>query len=94
MWGARGGVLTNRQTEKAGKPNKQTNNHFNQRGTGAVSRGERNIHQLVLVVLVAKGGNLISRGLFSFCCCCFFLIAGNERVLMELKRGLKHGERA
>lgn len=74
-------ILTNRQTEKASKQDKQTDNHFNQQrnqsetGGGAgggggmltISRREGNIHQLVLVVLVAKGGNCIFRGLFIFC---------------------------
>lgn len=32
-----------------------------------ISRREGNIHQLVLVVLVAKGGNCICGGLFIFC---------------------------
>lgn len=63
-------ILTNRQTEKASKQDKQTDNHFNQQrnqsetgggGMLTISRRERNIHQLVLVVLVAKGGNCTDR---------------------------------
>lgn len=68
-----------------------------------VSRREGNVHQLVLVVLVAKGGNCIFRGLFVYSF--FFRAAGSECERRKLgvdtksgsedllQRARKHGER-
>lgn len=57
-------LTTKRQTEKAGKRTKQTITSTSKE-LELFGEGGRNI-QLVLVGLVAKGGNFISGGLFFF----------------------------
>ena len=89
-------ILTNRQTEKASKQDKQTITSTS-KGTGArrgeggmltISRSKGSIHQLVLVVLVSKGGKCIFRGLFCFC---FFVLHRAKLQAVSLRGEEKDG---